>query len=94
MMTQDTTYAFTVSVGTYDMQFNDRGAADRAAAQYGATVTVKYPPGKPVVVSRPGRLPFTGTVAHSHTAPGYVAVLDDRYRSVSNYPCDFVSHAS
>lgn len=42
MMTQDTTYAFTVSVGTYDMQFNDRSAADRAAAQYGATVTENW----------------------------------------------------
>lgn len=44
MMTQDTTYAFTVSVGTYDMQFNDRGAAERAAMQYGTTVTENYEP--------------------------------------------------
>lgn len=44
MMTQDTTYAFTVSVGTYDMQFNDRGAAERAATQYGTTVKENWKP--------------------------------------------------
>ncbi|WP_199812427.1 hypothetical protein [Streptomyces sp. NRRL S-337] len=49
--------------------------------------------GQAVVVQRPGRAPFTGTVAHIHTAPGYVAVLDDRDRAVSSYPTSFVSPA-
>ncbi|MEU1254845.1 hypothetical protein ABZ445_16355 [Streptomyces chartreusis] len=49
--------------------------------------------GQAVVVQRPGRAPLTGTVAHIHTAPGYVAVLDDRNRAVSNYPTSFVSPA-
>jgi hypothetical protein len=47
--------------------------------------------GQPVVVQRPGQAPLTGTVAHIHTAPGYVAVLDARNRAVSNYPTSFVS---
>ncbi|WP_326812151.1 hypothetical protein [Streptomyces scopuliridis] len=50
-----------------------------------------YTQGQAVVVQRPGRAPVTGTVAHIHTAPGYVAVLDDRYRAVSNHPASFVS---
>lgn len=50
-----------------------------------------YTQGQAVVVQRPGRDPFTGTVAHTHTAPGYVAVFDDRSRTVSNYPTRFVS---
>jgi len=52
-----------------------------------------YMQGQAVVVQRPGRAPFTGTVAHIHTAPGYVAVLDDGDRAVSNYPTSFVSPA-
>ncbi|MFJ8163832.1 hypothetical protein ACIRBY_23295 [Streptomyces sp. NPDC096136] len=47
--------------------------------------------GQAVVVTRPGQPLVTGSVAHIHTAPGYVAVLDDRYRDVSNYPTRFVS---
>lgn len=47
--------------------------------------------GQAVVVQRPGQPPITGTVAHIHTAPGYVAVLDDRHRAVSNYPTRCVS---
>ncbi|EDY43951.1 hypothetical protein [Streptomyces sp. SPB074] len=47
--------------------------------------------GQAVVVKRPGRDPQTGTVAHIHTAPGYVAVRDDRFGSVSSYPTRFVS---
>jgi hypothetical protein len=47
--------------------------------------------GQAVVVARPGQMLVTGTVAHIHTAPGYVAVRDDRYRDVSNYPTNFVS---
>ncbi|MGW1268142.1 hypothetical protein [Streptomyces sp. NPDC002491] len=49
--------------------------------------------GQAVVVQRPGRDPFTGTVAHTHTAPGYVAVRSNRDRAVSNYPTSFVSPA-
>ncbi|MFE4857410.1 hypothetical protein [Streptomyces sp. NPDC056670] len=47
--------------------------------------------GQAVTVQRPGREPLTGTVAHIHTAPGYVAVLDDKHRGVSTYPTGFVS---
>ncbi|SCD41019.1 hypothetical protein GA0115251_106926 [Streptomyces sp. TverLS-915] len=47
--------------------------------------------GQAVVVTRPGREPQAGTVAHIHTAPGYVAVRDDRFGSVSSYPTRFVS---
>lgn len=47
--------------------------------------------GQAVTVQRPGQDPITGTVAHIHTAPGYVAVQDDRYRHVSTYPTRFVS---
>lgn len=47
--------------------------------------------GQTVVVNRPGQSPITGTVAHIHTAPGYVAVRADRDRIVSNYPTTFVS---
>lgn len=50
-----------------------------------------YAQGQAVVVRRPGQAPITGTVAHMHTAPGYVAVLDDRHCAVSNYPTRFVS---
>jgi hypothetical protein len=50
-----------------------------------------YAPGQTVVVQRPGRAPVTGTVAHAHTAPGYVAVLGNRDRAVSTYPTAFVS---
>ena len=49
--------------------------------------------GQPVIVQHPGRPPFTGTVAHIHTAPGYVAVRDDRYRDVTNHPTRFVAAA-
>jgi len=52
-----------------------------------------YTQGQAVVVQRPGQAPVTGTVAHIHTAPGYVAVRDDRHRHVSNYPTSFVSPA-
>jgi hypothetical protein len=52
-----------------------------------------YTQGQAVIVQRPGREPFTGTVAHIHTAPGYVAVLDDKHRGVSTYPTNFVSAA-
>ncbi|MEV4972017.1 hypothetical protein [Streptomyces scopuliridis] len=52
-----------------------------------------YTQGQAVVVRRPGQAPLTGTVAHIHTAPGCVAVLDDRHRGVSNYPTSFVSAA-
>ncbi|WP_329168378.1 hypothetical protein OG709_30145 [Streptomyces sp. NBC_01267] len=52
-----------------------------------------YTQGQAVVVNRPGQAPVTGTVAHIHTAPGYVAVFDDKYRSVSDYPTRFVSAA-
>ncbi|WP_228973452.1 hypothetical protein [Streptomyces sp. DH12] len=48
--------------------------------------------GQAVIVQHPGRSPFTGTVAHIHTAPGYVAVRDDR-RNVVNHPTRFVSAA-
>lgn len=48
-------------------------------------------PGQKVTVQLPGRTPRTGTVAHIHTAPGYVSVLDDRNRSVSTHPVRFVS---
>ncbi|NEA42746.1 hypothetical protein [Streptomyces sp. SID11385] len=47
--------------------------------------------GQAVLVQRPGQAPRTGTVAHIHTAPGYVAVLDDKYHSVSSYPIKFVT---
>lgn len=57
----------------------------------GVTSVVGQVEGQAVVVQRPGRAPFTGTVAHIHTAPGYVAVRDDRYRIVANYPTSFVS---
>lgn len=53
-----------------------------------------YSQGQAVVVQLPGREPFTGTVAHIHTAPGYVAVLDDRHRAVSPYPTSFVRAAT
>lgn len=59
--------------------------------QVEAPETEGYTQGQPVVVQRPGQTPRTGTVAHIHTAPGYVAVLDDRNRSVSSYPVRFVS---
>ncbi|WP_328721758.1 hypothetical protein OHT52_21205 [Streptomyces sp. NBC_00247] len=49
--------------------------------------------GQAVVVRRPGQDPITGTVDHIHTAPGYVAVRDDRHRSTSTYPASFVSAA-
>ncbi|SFF11872.1 hypothetical protein SAMN05216251_108238 [Actinacidiphila alni] len=52
---------------------------------------IKHSQGQAVVVRRPGQPVITGTVAHLHTAPGYVAVLDDRSRAVSNYPETFVS---
>ncbi|MFF3312534.1 hypothetical protein [Streptomyces sp. NPDC002952] len=52
-----------------------------------------YGQGQAVLVTRPGQDPFTGTVAHIHTAPGYVAVLDDRRRAVATYPASFVSLA-
>jgi hypothetical protein len=51
-----------------------------------------YAQGQAVVVQRPGRQPITGTVAHIHTAPGYVAVLDDRHHAITTYPTNFVSH--
>ncbi|MGV9546792.1 hypothetical protein [Streptomyces ardesiacus] len=47
--------------------------------------------GQAVVVQRPGQAPITGTVAHIHTAPSYLAVMDDRHRAVANYPTSFVS---
>ncbi|MBE4796138.1 hypothetical protein [Streptomyces caniscabiei] len=50
-----------------------------------------YAQGQAVVVRRPGQAPVMGTVAHIHTAPGYVAVMDDRHRAVSSYPARFVS---
>lgn len=52
-----------------------------------------YTEGQAVTVHRPGKTPFTGTVAHTHSASGFVAVLTDRHRSVSNYPTSFVSPA-
>lgn len=52
-----------------------------------------YSVGQAVTVSRPGRDSRTGTVAHIHTAQGYVAVVDDRNRGVTTYPERFVSPA-
>lgn len=49
--------------------------------------------GQAVVVQRPGQPSRTGTVAHIHTAPGYVAVRDDRRGDVINHPTRFVSSA-
>ncbi len=49
--------------------------------------------GQPVVVQHPGQPAFTGTVAHIHTAPGYVAVRDDRWGAVVTHPTRFVSSA-
>ncbi|MYW28209.1 hypothetical protein [Streptomyces sp. SID2119] len=50
-----------------------------------------YTTGQAVVVRRPGQDPIAGTVDHIHTAPGYVAVRNDRHRSTAIYPASFVS---
>ncbi|MER6485680.1 hypothetical protein ABT264_19255 [Streptomyces virginiae] len=52
-----------------------------------------YTQGQAVIVQRPGLPTITGTVAHIHTAPGYVAVTDDRYRDTTTYPTRFLSPA-
>jgi hypothetical protein len=49
--------------------------------------------GQAVTVSQPGRPPFRGVVEHIHTAPGYVAVRDDRRRGVQTWPARFVALA-
>ncbi|MFF1417576.1 hypothetical protein [Streptomyces sp. NPDC058280] len=55
---------------------------------------MNYTQGQPVTVSRPGRTPFTGTVEHIHTAPGFVAVRhDDKSVQVQCYPARFVTPA-
>ncbi|MFJ4703161.1 hypothetical protein ACIP5N_33925 [Streptomyces sp. NPDC088768] len=73
----------------YDIEYKDgrhvRLALTDAPAPEGFTQ------GQAVLVQRPGQAPRAGTVAHIHTAPGYVAVLDDKYRSVSSYPTRFVA---
>lgn len=51
----------------------------------------EYSVGQPVTVQRPGRDARRGTVAHIHTAQGYVAVADDQYRDVTTYPARFVT---
>ncbi|MFH9403286.1 hypothetical protein ACH4JS_26575 [Streptomyces sp. NPDC017638] len=61
--------------------------------QVNALAPEGYTQGQAVVVHRPGQAPVTGTVAHIHTASGFVAVLDDRRRAVSTYPTRFVSAA-
>jgi hypothetical protein len=53
-----------------------------------------YFQGQAVVVQRPGQPTIRGTVAHIHSAPGYVAVLEDRHRAVSTYPTNFVQVAA
>jgi hypothetical protein len=75
----------------YDIEYKD-GRSVRLVL-IDAPAPEGFTQGQAVVVHRPGQAPITGTVAHIHTAPGYVAVLDDRYRAVSNYPTRFVSAA-
>lgn len=77
--------------GRYDITYKD--GRHVVLIKVDAPAPEGFTQGQAVVVQRPGQLPRTGTVAHIHTAPGYVAVLDDRNRSVSNYPARFVSAA-
>ncbi|MGW7708273.1 hypothetical protein [Streptomyces sp. NPDC054771] len=73
----------------YEIKYKD-GRTVRLT-QVDAPAPEGYTQGQAVVVRRPGRDPFTGTVAHIHTAPGYVAVRDDRHGGVSSYPTRFLS---
>lgn len=52
---------------------------------------MKFEAGDKVMVKRPGRDEFAGTVEDIHSAPGYVKVRDTRYGAVQSYPAEFVS---
>lgn len=52
---------------------------------------MNFSDGQRVTVTRPGREPFKGTVDHPYTAPGYVAIRDDRWGGIQAYPANFVA---
>ncbi|WP_206302654.1 hypothetical protein [Streptomyces sp. WAC 01529] len=75
----------------YDIEYKDGRSVRLVLVD--APAPEGFTQGQPVVVQHPGRPSFTGTVAHIHTAPGYVAVRDDRRGDVITHPTRFVSPA-